>query len=113
MAIDPSILAFAEICEKLAGYFNQRLVQSYVRLIHKVHQNNFAIKEVDQLEDLFQTLPLASDDFGFAVNRLGNARRYLQSAETGAARWELNTLVNQLRTQANAKTVEPRRRLRR
>lgn len=47
-----------------------------------------------------QSLPLASNDFGIAINRLNNARRYLQSTETWAACWELNILANQIRTQA-------------
>ena len=96
----------------IADVFNP-ILSSLMRLIQKVRQGNIAIGDLEQLEDLLQTLPLASDDFGFAFNHLRNARRYLQSTETGAARWELNTLVNQIRTQANAKTVEPRRRLRR
>ena len=96
----------------IADVFNP-VLSTLMRLIQKARQGVVNIGEIDQLEDLLQTLPLASDDFGFAINRLGNAKRYLQSAETGAARWELNTLANQIRTQANAKTVEPRRRLRR
>jgi hypothetical protein len=56
--------------------------------------------EVDQLEGLLQSLPLASNEFGVAINRLSIDRRYLQSTETGAACWELNILANQIRTQA-------------
>ena len=47
-----------------------------------------------------QSLPLASNDVGIAINRLSNAGRDLQSTETGAACWELNILENQIRTQA-------------
>lgn len=68
--------------------------------------------EVNHLESFLETLPLKSDDFGIACNRLRNARRYLESNERGAARWEMNALANQLRNQATAKTREPRRRLR-
>ncbi|MEI7461594.1 MAG: hypothetical protein WCK15_19580 [Pirellula sp.] len=76
-------------------------------------QGVVGIGEVDPLEGLLQSLPLANNDFGTAINCLSSAKRYLQSTETGAAWWELNILANQIRTQANAKTVEPRRRLRR
>ncbi len=69
-------------------------------------------ERVDHLHALMETLPLSSDDFGIACNRLGNARRYLRSNERGAARWELNALASQLRNQASAETREPRRRLR-
>lgn len=95
-----------------ADVFNP-VLSTLMRLIQKARHHIVNIGELEQLEILLQTLPLTCDDFGFAINRLRNSRRYLQSAELGTARWELNSLVNQIRIQANAKTVEPRRRLRR
>ena len=96
----------------IADVFNP-VLSTLMRLVQKARQGAVKIGEVDQLDGLLQSSPLPSEDFGIAINRLSNARRYLQSSETGAACWELNTLANQIRTQANAKTVEPRRRLRR
>lgn len=94
----------------IADVFNP-VLSALMRLVQKARQGVVSLGEVDQLEGLLQSLPLASNDYGIAINRLSNARRYLQSTETGAACWELNILANQIRTQANAKTVEPRRRL--
>jgi hypothetical protein len=48
--------------------------------------------EFNAAELLLQTLPLASGPFAVAMNRLLNARRYLQSREIGAARFELRLL---------------------
>ena len=68
--------------------------------------------EMEILAGLLETLPLASNEFGLACTRLSNAQRYLDSAEHGAARWELNAMVQQLQAQASAEPKEPRRRLR-
>lgn len=81
------------------------------RLVRKLTNEDAASAEVGQLQTLLETLPLSSDEFGIACNRLSNAQRYLQSNEAGAAHWELNALANQLRGRANAKTREPRLRM--
>ena len=90
----------------------QPVLNVLTRLAIKLGSDGAVDDGVDHLQSLLETLPLSSDDFGIACNRLGNARRYLESNERGAARWELNALASQLRNQANAKTREPRRRLR-
>ena len=61
---------------------------------------------------LLESLPLATDEFGLARTRLANACQYSGSNEPGASAWEIRNLLNQLRTLAEMKTVEPRRRLR-
>lgn len=68
--------------------------------------------EMEDLAGLLETLPLASNEFGLACTRVSNAQRYLDSAERGAARWELDAMVRQLKSHAVAETKEPRRRLR-
>ena len=45
---------------------------------------------------LLQALPLDSAEFGLAINRLANARHYLESGEYGAARFELRLLRQSL-----------------
>jgi hypothetical protein len=45
-----------------------------------------------------ETLPLTTEEFSLAVNRLANAQRYLESGEHGAARWELLQLRRILRS---------------
>ena len=59
---------------------------------------------------LLETLPLASDEFGVARLRLSNARRYRIVNETGAAAWEVRTVMLQLGAKATARSFEPRRR---
>jgi hypothetical protein len=45
---------------------------------------------------LLQALPLDTTEYGLAMNRLANARHYLESAEYGAARFELRLLRRSL-----------------
>ncbi|MCZ7526575.1 MAG: hypothetical protein M5U14_09490 [Acidimicrobiia bacterium] len=77
--------------------------------------NQVSLKRMDdgelyELQVLLETLPLSTDQFGLACVRLQNAQRYLVSEEHGAARWELNTLRQQLRLQLEAEAVpRPRR----
>ena len=89
----------------------QPVLSTLSRLVRRVTGEGGASAEVNQLQTLLETLPLGSDEFGIACNRLRNAQRYLQSNEAGAARWELNALASQLRSRANAETREPRRKL--
>ena len=57
------------------------------------HEASFAFEEFFAM---LAALPLSSDEFGLAGNRLNNARRYLQSAERGAAGYELRLLERTL-----------------
>lgn len=52
---------------------------------------------LERVESLLHSLPLASGEFGVAQNRIQNARRYYQSSEIGAARYELHLLASSLR----------------
>jgi hypothetical protein len=45
-----------------------------------------------RLRVLLEALPLDTREFGLAVNRLANARHYLESGEYGAVRYELRLL---------------------
>ena len=66
-----------------------------------------------RIESILHSLPLATDEYGLAQNRLRNARRYFQACEIGAARYELRLLMCSLRHRyADQVAVEPRRRLR-
>ena len=51
---------------------------------------------------MLAALPLSSSEFGLAGNRLNNARRYFQSAERGAARYELRLLERTLQSLADS-----------
>ena len=48
--------------------------------------------EFARLSRLLEALPLSSEEFATAVNRLDNARHYLAAGEGGAARFELRLL---------------------
>jgi hypothetical protein len=51
---------------------------------------------LERLAILLKALPLDTTEFALAVNRLVNARRYLESGEHGAARFELRLLRRSL-----------------
>ena len=51
---------------------------------------------LERLRLLLDALPLATAEFGLALNRLANARHYLESGECGAARYELRLLRRSL-----------------
>ncbi|PAY17510.1 hypothetical protein CKO51_20820 [Rhodopirellula sp. SM50] len=74
--------------------------------------SGFANGSIRKATRLFECLPLAADEFGLARTRLANAFRYSSANESGASAWEIRTLYRQLRTTAEMKTVEPRRRSR-
>ena len=70
-------------------------------------------EDLIDIESFLQSLPLATDEYGLARNRIRNARRYVQAREVGAARYELRLLMCSLhRRFADQVAVEPRRRLR-
>ena len=52
---------------------------------------------VERIRVLLESVPLASDDYNLTVSRVSNARRYLNSNETGAARYEIRLLLGLLR----------------
>ena len=79
-------------------------------------QKSFTLTEclrlTESVGELLQTLPLPSDEYCVATNRVSNARRYFESAEAGAAKWELRMLRNQLLAHANRPVYEGIRKFR-
>lgn len=61
----------------------------------------------EQVTEMLQALPLATEDYAVCVNRLENARHYRQSWEFGAADFELRQLRGRLLSLArlNEKSV--------
>ena len=88
----------------------QRILSTLALLHKKVSQGRHTDGELEAIEGLLETIPLSSEEFGVACNRLRNARRYLAASERGAARWELKMMRQQLKRYAETPTVEPRRR---
>ncbi len=62
-------------------------------LLPRLGNRSFAIAELNEIQDMLNSLPLDSEDFGVAINRLRNCYRYLCSNEIGAARYELKLLL--------------------
>jgi hypothetical protein len=73
------------LCEALDEVLGQRLG----------HKDALACFE--RLRRLLEALPLDSTEFALAVNRLANARHYLEIGEYGAARYELRLLRRSLK----------------
>jgi hypothetical protein len=63
------------------------------QLLAGASENRCPVKGFEYARQILEALPLTSADFCAAVNRLGNAQRYLQSGERGAARFELRQLL--------------------
>jgi hypothetical protein len=79
-------------------------------LVAHGHEASFAFEEFFAM---LAALPLTSSEFGLAGNRLNNARRYLHSAERGAANYELRLLERTLQGLADSQvnsSVAPRAR---
>lgn len=71
--------------------------------------NETAALEVwHETRKLVESLPLATDQYDRAVNRLSNCRRYLISSEFGAAVYELKLLVGALELR-KAEIPKPKR----
>jgi len=61
-------------------------------LMQKLSDTQPAADELNNLRQIFKSLPLTSGDFSLAMNHLRNVERYLCSDEPGAARYELRLL---------------------
>jgi len=59
------------------------------RLYYAVHEGSATPKAFEEAHDLIAALPLTTSDFDLTSRRLGNARRYSEVGETGAATYEL------------------------
>ena len=73
-----------------------RIGDLLLRAGEKVRRGVVIEEELHQARRLLESLPLTTDEFGLACNRLVNAFRYAKSGESGAANWELVTLRKSL-----------------
>lgn len=87
----------------------QELLQTIEHLLCGLRRDFDVLDDLQEVRGLLDSLPLASDEYGTASNRLRNAHRYLVSQERGAARYELILLAGSLRCEREAE-VRPRRR---
>ncbi len=72
-------------------------------------QRTVFAKELTLIAQMLSSLPLATDVYGLAENRLANARRYLDSGEFGAARYELRLLLGIISPRPAAEPIRRRR----
>lgn len=72
----------------------QILLKTLSQAINRVERKLDIQDGLEEANLLLETLPLSTDEFGLARNRLWNAGRFVRSGEYGAANWELRTLRN-------------------
>ena len=65
-------------------------------LLGQLSDHKPTVARFERLRLLLGALPLDTPEFGLAVNRLANARHYLESGEFGAALYELRLLRRSL-----------------
>jgi hypothetical protein len=71
-----------------------RQIRFYCRCLTEYPpEDQNAFLALDRIRQLLDFVPMASDDFDDAILRVNNARRYLQSREPGAARYEIHLLL--------------------
>ena len=70
----------------------EELVETIGRAIEKSKRGFIFTQEITEADLLLESLPLTTEEFGLARNRLQNATRYVMSGEFGAASWELGSL---------------------
>lgn len=75
------------------------------QFVEGIGRRPVAASELSRIEHKLDGVPLDSEEYGLAINRLRNARRYLNSAEFGAAKYELKLLLGVLTPR---RVVEPR-----
>jgi hypothetical protein len=73
-----------------------RLIQAARRLFHDVGRGRNVNLHFDDVSVLIATVPLTTEEYDLAAQRLQNAMRYTKQGETGAARYELAALVRRL-----------------
>lgn len=73
------------------------ILSSLSQFIALTHSEKYQDERLQRVLDQLETLPIDCDEFHLAVNRLSNAKRYLQIGECGAARWELKQLLKAIK----------------
>ena len=66
------------------------------KLLSRPQATEGADQAFDEARLVLESLPLTTEEFATAINRLENARRYLQAGEHGAASSELRLMVRSL-----------------
>lgn len=77
----------------------QAIRERLEKLLHRRLPWQQALDALVKLEELLESLPLATAEYGSAKCRLRNAQRYLRANEIGAARYELRLFWSAVRHQ--------------
>ncbi len=72
------------------------LLQALDALLTHTRRGLRPVIDLKRVRPMLEALPLTSAEFSLAANRLANVRRYVESAEYGAARYELRLLRRSL-----------------
>ena len=83
----------------------QIAIRRLARLRAKMMLGADVCRGLQELDLLLESLPLSTNEFGLARNRLKNAGRYMACAERGAAQYELKMLECNLRSWADVLTA--------
>ena len=75
----------------------QEFCQVADRVEKSIRKGSSEFGELLHLADLLESLPLSTEEFNVAQNRVRNASRYLRSGERGAAQYELRMLFGSIR----------------
>jgi hypothetical protein len=82
--------------QKSVEQIRQNAVERLRSVMRILRYKASAVNELDTLQKLLESLPMASGEFSTAMNRLRNSQRYLCSEEIGAALYELRLLTSLL-----------------
>jgi len=80
----------------IAESVHRSLCQALDGLAAQASHKGGCTLDCEPIRRMLEAFPLASDDFGRAINRLTNASDYLRSGERGAAQYELRLLRRSL-----------------
>jgi len=82
------------------------MLKLLTKLTQQLREGLSGNTELEDMRFLLETLPLTTEQFGLATNRIQNAYRYFKASERGAARWELDALRQQLKNQFDLQNAE-------
>ena len=78
------------------------VITALARFVTRRQKGQDTQEQINEMSVLLETLPLSSEEFGLACNRLRKAQRYLKLSERGAAMWELTALERQITCEPDA-----------
>ena len=72
--------------------------RQFKKLFSNFSNISLTTQTLDDIRDILKRLVLNTTEFDVATKRIKNAKRYLRSSETGAAKYEIGLLLGGLRT---------------